>query len=229
MFQVHNLEHLRQIYQQATRHGLEVMLQEIIPGEDSLGANYNAYWWDGRPLVEFTAQKIRNGPPKWGSPRVVVSRFIPQVLEAGRSILQEMNFYGYTCTEFKQDPRDGIYKLMEVNGRHNLSTLLAVKYGINFPWLHYRHLVYDELPCATEYRIGTFWIDLIRDVGYSIKSFRQENISLAEYVRPYWHPHVFAVFDRGDLKPFIKRCVDVLKPHVNRNGSVIEREKAGGP
>lgn len=216
MVQAETAQQMVQVYLEATQAGLEVMLQEIIPGGDDCGVNYNAYFWDGEPLVEFTAQKIRNAPPTFGSPCVVLSKVIPEVIEPGRRILQAMGFYGYACTEFKRDPRDGVHKLMEVNGRHNLSTLLAVKCGINFPWLHYQHLVEGKLPQACEFRAGVYWIDLLRDVGYSVKSFRQERFGWSQYVRPYIKPHVFAILDWKDPKPFLKRSVDLVRAALKR-------------
>jgi predicted ATP-grasp superfamily ATP-dependent carboligase len=126
------------VYQQAAQSGLEVVLQEFIPGDDSLGVNYNSYFWDGEAIIEFTAEKLRNAPPRFGSPRVIMSKDMPEVIAPGRKILQAMGFHGFSCTEFKKDPRDDVYKLMEVNGRHNLSSQLAVSCGINFPWVHYK-------------------------------------------------------------------------------------------
>jgi predicted ATP-grasp superfamily ATP-dependent carboligase len=129
-----------------------------------------------------------------------------------------MGFYGYSCTEFKQDPRDGVYKLMEVNGRHNLSTLLAVNCGLNFPWIHYNHLVDDKLPKDCDYRDGVYWIDIFRDVANSF-AYAQKGGSLAQFIRPYIGSHVFAVLDRKDPRPFITRCnyviKEVLKPSSN--------------
>jgi len=211
MVRVDNFDQMLAAYQQAAEVGLEVLLQELIPGGDSQGANYNSYFWNGEPLVEFTAKKIRNGPPEIGSPRVAVSKSVPEVIESGRRMLKAMDFYGYACTEFKQDPRDGVYKLMEVNGRHNLSTLLAVRCGINFPWLHYRHLVHGELPPSYEQRVGVFWIDVTRDLGYSLKAFSKEKSTLRQYLRPYFSSHTFAIFDLKDPKPFVKRCTDLAK------------------
>lgn len=216
MVQVETARQMIQVYLEAARAGLDVILQEIIPGGDDCGVNYNAYFWDGEPLVEFTAQKVRNAPPTFGSPRVIVSKAIPEVIEPGRKILQAMGFYGYACTEFKRDPRDGVYKLMEVNGRHNLSTLLAVKCGINFPWLHYQHLVNGTLPQAGEFRAGVYWIDLLRDVGYSVKSFRQEHYRVSQYMRPYLKPHVFAILSLRDPKPFMRRVSGLLRPGTAR-------------
>jgi predicted ATP-grasp superfamily ATP-dependent carboligase len=211
MVRADNFDQMLAAYQQAAEVGIEVMLQELIPGDDSQGANYNCYFWDGAPLVEFTAKKIRSGPPEIGSPRVAMSSHIPEVIEPGRKILEAMGFHGYACTEFKQDPRDGVYKLIEVNGRHNLSTLLAVHCGINFPWLHYRHLVQGELPSAPDQETGMYWIDMTRDVGYSLKSRSREKYSLGQYLRPYLSTHTFAIFDWKDPKPFVKRCLDLAK------------------
>lgn len=205
MFPVDSADEMLSIYQRAAGAGLEVMLQEIIPGDDINVVNYNAYFADGKPLLEFTAQHVRNAPPWWGSPRVVVSKNIPEVIEPGRKILNAMNYTGYACTEFKKDERDGAYKLMEVNGRHNLSTLLAVRCGINFPWLQYQHLLSGEKLSAHPYTTGIYWVDIPRDIGYSVKFFRRESYSLKQYLLPYFKPHVFAIFDWHDIKPFLKR------------------------
>jgi D-aspartate ligase len=216
MTKVENLDQMLAAYQEAADAGLNVMLQELIPGDDSQGVNYNSYFWNGEPLVEFTAGKVRNAPPELGSPRVAVSKHIHEVLEPGRKILQAMGFYGYACTEFKKDARDGIYKLMEVNGRHNLSGLLAVRCGINFPWIHYNHLVCGELPSSRDYQTGVYWIDIIRDIGYSIKCFRKESYSLSQYIQPYRSPHIFAILDMRDPKPFVQRCINLAKRGLSR-------------
>ncbi len=195
-------------YRQAAGAGLSVVLQELIPGGDTLGVNYNSYFWEGQPLAEFTAQKVRSAPPELGSPCVARSERIPEVMEAGRAILKAMNFYGYSCTEFKLDPRDGVYKLMEVNGRHNLSTQLAVSCGLNFPWLHYRHLTEGILPESAGFRTGLNWIDGTRDIAYLPRYLGKER-SLSKFLKPYFQPHVFAVLDWKDPLPILKRWVDL--------------------
>jgi D-aspartate ligase len=217
MVPVQNLDEMIAVYRRAAENKLEVMLQEIIPGDDDAVVNYNAYAWEGKYLVEFTARHIRNAPPWWGSPRVVLSEWIPEVIEPGRKALQSVGFSGYACTEFKRDARDGIYKLMEINGRHNLSGLLAVRCGINFPWLHYRHLMYGEAPRAARFREGVYWIDITRDLGYSLVYFRQEKYPVSAYLKPYFRPHVFAIWDIRDLRPFVRRCVFLGKQALKGN------------
>jgi predicted ATP-grasp superfamily ATP-dependent carboligase len=218
-----NFAQLSAAYREAEQANLKVMLQELIPGNDNLGVNYNSYFWNGQPVVEFTAQKVRSAPPELGSPSVAVSRKIPAVLELGRKFLQAVNFYGYSCAEFKLDPRDRVYKLMEVNGRHNLSTLLSVNCGINFPWLHYCHLMDGVLPEKTQFREGLYWVDMERDLPYIPKRILRQKESLAQILEPYIHPHVFAVYDTWDMKPFLKRYVD-FGAHAVRSLFNLERQ-----
>jgi predicted ATP-grasp superfamily ATP-dependent carboligase len=215
MVPVWNLDQMISIYQRSADAGIDVTLQEIIPGDDNHVVNYNSYFWDGQPLIEFTAQHVRNAPPQFGSPCVAVSKYIPEVIEPGRKILGAMGFYGYSCTEFKKDSRDGIYKLMEVNGRHNLSTLLAVNCGINFPWLHYHHLIDGVRPESVRFQEDLYWIDMERDLPYIPERILRQKESLSQIVKPYVHSHVSAVFDLKDIKPFIKRYADFSKQTIN--------------
>jgi predicted ATP-grasp superfamily ATP-dependent carboligase/glycosyltransferase involved in cell wall biosynthesis len=197
---------LAELVGRALGAGLEVMLQEIVPGPDSEVVNYNAYAWGGRSLVEFTARQIRKAPPHFGSPRVAVSELIPELIEPGRATLRALGFEGFACSEFKRDPRDGQYKIVDVNGRHNLSCLLAVRCGINFPLLHYRHLMYGEVPTPAGFTPGIFWVDAFRDVAYSLRHLIEEHHSPRMYLAPYLRPHCDATFDRGDLRPALRRA-----------------------
>ena len=218
MFVAENAAQLLNGYNRATDAGLEVMIQEYIPGSDGDVANYNCYAVDGEVLAEFTADHIRNAPPWFGSPRVVRSRQIDALLAPGRRLMQALKYTGYACTEFKRDRRDGEYKLMEINGRHNLSTLLAVRCGINFPWLEYRHHAYGDLPAAQTFQSGVYWIDLSRDIAYSLKHRGEEQYALRDYLRPYLHPHVWAICDWRDPLPFLQRI-------VNLGGELMRRKR----
>ncbi len=209
MARVENYRELVAAYRRAAAAGLEVVLQEFIPGDDSQGLNYNCYFWNGSPLVEFTAQKVMNAPPSLGSPCAVRSRPIaevPEVLEAGRRLLRAGGHYGFACTEFKRDPRDGVYKLMEVNVRHNLSAQLAIHCGINFPWLQYRHLVEGRLPEPQSFKAGVYWIDLARHLKNCLKHLGSE-FSLPEFLRPFLKSHVFADLDLRDPRPFVRKFI----------------------
>ena len=172
--------------------------------------NYNSYFWDSQPLVEFTAQQIRKAPPVIGAPCVVVSKDIPEIKKSGSEFLRALEFFGYSCMEFKLDSKENIYKLVEVNGRHNLSTLLAVSCGINFPWIHYQHLVFGKSPEAKEFESGKYWIDFTRDLFTAMRD-PKILLSLSAFVKPYFSPKVFAILDIFDPKPFFLRFLNTFK------------------
>ena len=207
MFFVENPAQLIDGYQRAETAGLEVMIQDYIPGGDKEVANYNCYAVGGKTLVEFTADHVRNAPPWFGSPRVVRSRQIDELIEPGRRLIEALDYTGYACIEFKRDTRDGEYKLMEINGRHNLSTLLAVRCGINFPWLEYRYQAYGELPQAQTFQSGVYWIDMTRDIAFSLKHHFDEKFGLSDYCKPYLQPHIWGIYDWRDPLPFVQRLV----------------------
>jgi D-aspartate ligase len=211
MVRADTLEELENACHAAWHEHLEVMLQEIVPGDDSTVVNYNAYFHQGQPFAEFTARQLRKAPPFYGSPRVVRSEKIPGVVEPGRETLRALDFYGFANIEFKFDARDGTYKLIEVNGRPNLSGLLAVRCGINFPLIHYEHLTRGTLPGHSDYATGVYWTDLFRDAAYSLLYAGRERWGPQDYVRPYLRPRCDAIVDRRDPGPVNARLGYLLK------------------
>jgi predicted ATP-grasp superfamily ATP-dependent carboligase len=220
MVKVADIDQLMEAYEQADSAGLKVMLQEYIPGPDSDGINYNSYFRRNKPMAEFTARKVRLSPPDSGVPSVVVSRRVDEVLPPGRKLLGALGYEGYSCMEFKKDRRDGTYKLMEINARHNRSTLLAVRCGINFPLMEYRHLTAGESVSANAYTEGLHWIDCVKDLA-AIPGYRGRNgFSIGKYASPYLGRHTFAVLSLKDPLPSVKRCADII--------GMIAAKAAGG-
>lgn len=216
MTRVENLQQALAAYREAAAFEVEVMVQELIPGGDTLGVNYNSFVFGDDLPVEFVAEKVRLSPPGFGVPRVVKSKWIPEVAEAGQKTVRSFGYQGYSCTEFKRDPRDGTYKLMELNGRHNRSSLLSLKCGINFPFIEYQSHV--EGVCLKQVQSDTeyMWIDEFRDLYQTFVSAKEESLGVRRIIEPYVNKHVFAVFDRRDLAPFAARVQGLLKQMVSQ-------------
>jgi D-aspartate ligase len=211
MTEVHDADQLMSAFREAQDAGLDVMLQEIVPGPDDLGVNYNALVAGGEVIAEFTARKIRNEPARFGSPSALVSARIPEVVPLGRAMIDALAIDGFSCSEFKFDPRNGQLKLMEVNGRHNLSSALAPACGIDFPWLHYLYLATGNPPTpVTDFREGVVWIDLIRDLSRAAGAIKSDELGVRSLVRSYRGPKTFAIASAGDPKPGIARGRNLL-------------------
>jgi D-aspartate ligase len=210
MFFARNLNELENLCMQFTDAGIEVMIQEFIPGNDRCGANFNSFIIKGEPMIAVTAEKVRLSPPQIGFPRVVVSKRLPELLEPANTFLRALGYEGFSCLEFKKDARDGIYRLMEINARLNLSTPLSVMAGVNFPYLLYRHTLQGEIPQPLNgFREGIYWIDPGKDIAESIRSYGKERFSIMEYMKPYIKPHTLTIFSITDMGPFFKRCYDL--------------------
>ena len=223
---VHTASELVAEYDRTAAAGIDVMVQEYIPGDDRHSFNYNSYRARGES-IEFTAQKLRLAPPEFGLPRVVVSREVPELIAPARRILEALDYTGYSCTEFKLDPRDGVHKLMEVNGRVNRSILHPLASGLNFPWIIYRDLILGESTSASPRDPApAYWIDLASDVRYSLRGWRSEGQGWRGYLRPYAGRKVFAVGDGMDVMPFLKRSLGTVLTRSRRLGRAL---RPGGP
>ena len=213
---VHDPAELLAEYDRTAEAGIEVMIQEFIPGDDRHSFIFDSYRADGAS-IEFTAQKVRLGPPEFGLARVVVSRSMPELHEPAGRMLDALGYTGYSCTEFKRDPRDGIVKLIEVNGRVNRSILHPLAAGLNYPALMYRHLVRGEpveAPPVSPRRV--YWIDLASDLRWAAHDLRTRDQTVRELLRPYLGPSVFAVGDGWDIGPFVDRSLDTLRNRTRR-------------
>lgn len=128
-------------------HGFELMLQEYIPGPGS-----NSYLLDGfidrhgelRGL--FVRRRVRQYPVDFGNSSAVGSVARSEVAEAERVLLPMMKairYRGIFNAEFKRDPRDGVLKLLEINGRTWLYAEFASRCGFNalrMAWEDAQHL-----------------------------------------------------------------------------------------
>ena len=163
------------------------------------------------------SQKVRLGPPEFGLARVCVSRPMPELSAPAGRFLDALGYMGYSCTEFKRDPRDGIIKLIEVNGRVNRSILHPLAAGLNYPALMYRHLVEGRpVQAAPKSSKPVYWIDLASDLRWAAHDLRTRDQTVRELLRPYLGPAVFAVGDGWDLGPFLDRSVATVRNRTRR-------------
>ncbi len=206
-FMVQNGTQLREKYQLCQEAGVPMILQEIVPGPDENLFKLQGYINSrGDMAGKFFHRKLRQNPPRFGVMRVGIStERYPEVEESTQRLLCQVNYRGYFSIEFKRDPRDGQLKLMENNCRLVRCGLLATASGINYPWMIYLDLVKNQQIDITDYKVGTYWIELYADLSNSIFHQDEEQISLRDYVRPYLaRDKAFAELDFHDLGPFMQ-------------------------
>jgi len=219
---VKNPKEMKNEYLKAAEKNIECLIQEFIPGSEDKGYNFNSYRYSDNTLIKFTSKKIRYSDDGLGIPTCVVS--FPnnqEITEQSSKLLSYLQYVGFSCIEYKFDSRDKKYKLMDINGRHNRSTLLALKCGINFPWIEYCDLVFKEKMIEPEYKPNIYWIDLFKEIENLPQRLFRKKFSLLSFIRPYFKDKIFADIDLRDIRPFIKRIWDafsllLLKLHKKR-------------
>src|SRR5690606_26939483 len=99
----------------------EWLVQEIIPGPESDIALFAGYFDRGGELREsFTARKLRQYPPGFGSASLVSSESSDETHALSTGFLRKIGFKGICGAEFKRDARDGRLKIIEINPRPTL-------------------------------------------------------------------------------------------------------------
>jgi predicted ATP-grasp superfamily ATP-dependent carboligase len=127
------------------------IVQEWIPGGDEQLFFLGAYLSQaGEDLGVFVGRKIRQVPEGIGTTRVGESIDAPMVAELGLAFLKGIGCHGLSDVEFKLDPRDGRYKLMEVNPRLGQWHGLATAAGVDLPLIAYRDLVGEPVRPARQ-------------------------------------------------------------------------------
>jgi predicted ATP-grasp superfamily ATP-dependent carboligase len=173
------------------------MVQELVPGGDDELWTLGSYLaTDGQALGLFCGRKLRQTPPVVGTCRVGEARWEDEVVEQGLRLLAALRFRGISQVEFKRDPRDGRYKLMEVNARLWQWHGLAAACGVDVVRIAYRDLLGDRPAPVRMAREGLRWaIGVMAGAGTAFQ-------------RP---PYVDAVFALDDPRPGLVQLARVAR------------------
>ena len=109
-----------------------LLIQEIIPGPESeimLWAGHTDKF--GQVRRRFTARKLRQFPPGFGSASLVQSETCTETAEIAERLLLQMEYDGIAAVEFKRHPASGELNLIEVNPRPSLWFSISSSAGAN--------------------------------------------------------------------------------------------------
>ena len=196
---------LVQLYQEMSRSGVQMLVQELIPGDDSCLYGLSTYLdRASRPLGSVTHRKLRQWPVDHGVACLQATVWEPEVAKLGLKFLQGMGYQGSAHVEFKRDSRDGQFKLIEVNPRSGASQQLRVDAGVDFPYIAYRDALGEPVQPVEGFKSGVKWINL----GYDIKAFlqyrREGKLTFTSWLASIKDARSYAYFAWDDLAPFLR-------------------------
>jgi predicted ATP-grasp superfamily ATP-dependent carboligase len=139
---VNDASQLCETYKSASTVTPEVILQEMIQGDDSVKSVYlSCYDSQGRRIANAMFRELRCDPMYFGPASVTEPFFDQEVDGICDNFLKSMRYSGLCEIELKRDTRDGQVKLIEANPRLTGGGDAAPYAGVDLCWVHYLDLI----------------------------------------------------------------------------------------
>jgi len=211
VFKANSPEQLIDSYRKTQKRGYRIIIQEIIPGDDTELYSFFGYFdRNSKLLAAFTLVKIRQYPPGFGVTALGKNADAPQIIELCTKYLQSIGYHGLMDAEFKKDSRDGKFKFIEVNARLGIQNGLALRCGVNLPLVAYNDMIGGEIPhsnsCAREVK----WFSMVADVRSSLPRIIKGEFSIFAWIRSLKGEKVYSVFTWDDPLPFVLQQLNIL-------------------
>lgn len=210
-------EHARALAESADAPNL--IFQEYIPGHDDW--TFTAYFdAESRCVAGFTGQRLRTLPPHMGHTSLGLCRSNPELARLASQFISEIGFQGVVDSEFRYDPRDGKYKLLDANPRvgGNFRVFLDVG-GIDVIRALYLDLLGKPVP-PVKPREGRLWLKEDSDLISFVRQRREGELDLATWLRSLKKVEEGATFSLRDPLPFLTAMLmlvtDTVEGRVRR-------------
>jgi D-aspartate ligase len=217
-------ELLNQIYQSGYADSL--ILQELIPGDDSHMRVLTCYSdQHGKVTLAALGQVLleEHTPKGIGNHAAILTGAQAPVVKVLTSFLEQIGYVGFSNFDIKHDPRDGSYKVFELNARQGRSNFYVTGSGYNLAG----YLVEDRLRGKSrDFTVATneiLWLVIPKKVAFTyvtdeklrsrMRALNQEG----KVVNP--------LFYRGDYHP--RRIVSVLRSHLSHSGKYKKYYRPG--
>jgi predicted ATP-grasp superfamily ATP-dependent carboligase len=137
---------------------LGVVLQEYIPGSFTEHHFVDGYVdRTGAIKALFARRRVRIYPPDFGNSTAMLSiplQHVCNAVESLRRVFDAVQYRGIFSAEFKRDPRDGLFKLLEINTRPWWFIDFAVRCGVDVCRMAYDDAQGHAVQAVNDYKVG---------------------------------------------------------------------------
>jgi D-aspartate ligase len=194
---------LRSLFQKASDLAGDgaIMVQELIPGGGTQQFSYCAFFRDGEAVGKMVVRRTRQHPLEFGRASTYVETMdIPILEELSERFLREIDYYGLVEVEYKLDPRDSQYKLLDVNARTWGYHSLGARAGVDFSYMLYADQIGLPVP-ASKGSPGVAWVRTTTDLPAALMGILRGDTDCKSYLRSLINCNTEAVFSREDPLP----------------------------
>lgn len=141
---------------------LPIVVQEFIPGDDTVIRFGALYLDEGRVLARFEGRKLRSRP--MGHTTIAVSEPDDQVHALALRFFEGLNLSGPVSLELKQDPQGRYWVIEPTVGRTDFWAGLCAANGVDMTLIEYRAQTRQPLQMPAQRR-SHLWMNGERDPG----------------------------------------------------------------
>lgn len=193
----------------------EILIQEIIPGDGQQQYSYCAFFRDGEAHSSLVARRIRQHPREFGRAATYVETLdpseVPEIEELSLRFLKAIDYYGLVELEFKRDPRDGRFKLLDVNARTWGFHSIGAPAGVDFPYLLFADQMGEKVE-RSQAKAKVGWLRLVTDLPTVSADLLTGHTGLGAYLQSLKRTRVESIFAREDPLPSIAEVI--LLPYL---------------
>jgi predicted ATP-grasp superfamily ATP-dependent carboligase len=152
------------------RGAMSVLWQQFLAGDNE---SVCLLYARGKIHARYAMRTVRTCPPIGGTTVMRQSIAVPDDTgPQAEHLVRAVGIEGYSNVQFRRDHHGRPY-LMEINPRLNNSTELAIRAGVDFPYLLYQWANGDTIDVVNGYRIGIWQRYLAGDIATTAMTFLQ--------------------------------------------------------
>ena len=202
-WRANNLAELRELFTRAAKFmpREEIMIQDIVPGTGSRQFSYCCFFKEGQAIASLVARRLRQHPLEFGRASTYVESVdLPCLEETSERFLRATNYYGLVEMEYKQDPRDGQYRLLDANARTWGYNSIGRAAGVDFPAILFSDQTNQPItPCRG--KTGVHWVRLLTDLPTGAVAIMKGEVKCLDYISTLRDIDEEAVFSSDDPLP----------------------------
>ncbi len=215
VMKIHSADELLKTYELLSKVDSRLVFQEIIPGGDDQLFYFASYMDEnGKPLAVFAGRKLRLMPIHFGSATYVESFHDRKLEEKCIHLLRTCKYRGLSGIEVKRDPRDGQYKLIEINARFGLWDALGTKCGVDLSFVAFQDILGNSVKPILTYRTGVKWISFENDIRAFIHYRRENSLQFRRWISSWKGKKEWAVLSWRDPMPAIRMFLHMINVGV---------------
>jgi predicted ATP-grasp superfamily ATP-dependent carboligase len=205
----------RKAVEELTQEGGTVLFQQFLAGRREAVSLFYAH---GKMYARFAQWAKRTQPPLGGTSVFRQSITLPDdITDQSERLVREIELEGYSEVEFRRDSEGKPY-LMEINPRLSASIEVAVRAGVDFPYLLYQWAKGEHLDCVEGYHVGGWMRYLEGDLLTTLQAIMERGRpgvtpptqAVFEFIASFFVPAGYDYFDWRDPLPMWSATKDFV-------------------